>query len=111
MGGLRGGGKRGGKGSLPRYLLDQKVPPKIVIKMVSIILMFNYIPDKDIFREAMLLFHDEFSDYLNDHVKSNYLKPDEPWKLGGRTAGLQGQVGSNNGVISEGVYGRTISVA
>ena len=56
-----------------------------------------YIPDKDIFREAMLLFRDEFSDCLNDHVKSEYSKPDKPWKLGGRTDGLQGQVGSNNG--------------
>ena len=35
MGGTRGGGHRGGKGSLPRYLLEQGVPPKVMTKMMS----------------------------------------------------------------------------
>ena len=33
MGNTRGGGKRGGKGSLPRFLLDQGIPVKTMRKV------------------------------------------------------------------------------
>jgi hypothetical protein len=97
MGFTRGGGYRGGKGSLPRYLLKQGVPPKVMTKMMSLIIMFNYIPDDDVFEEAMKLFCKEFADHINNHVKENYLSPTDPKKLGGRAAGEQGQPGSNQG--------------
>ena len=35
MGFTRGGGIRGGKGSLARYLLDNRVPPKVMAKMMN----------------------------------------------------------------------------
>ena len=97
MGMTRGGGIRGGKGSLPRYLLDQGVPPKVMAKMMSIIIMFNYIPDDEVFEEAMKLFHEKYKDHINEHVMSFYLDPTNSMKLGGRACGEQGMVGSNNG--------------
>ena len=102
FGGSRGGGKRGGKGSLPRYLLDHGVTPKMMVKMMSKLLLFNYICEREVYRHAMLLFLDEYKDHVNSHVRSNYLDPDDPRKLGGRSAGVQGQVGSTNGLERRG---------
>ena len=45
----RGGGKRGGKGSLPRYLLDHNVPAKVMGKMMGTIMLFNFLPSPVIF--------------------------------------------------------------
>ena len=97
MGGTRGGGIRGGKGSLARYLLDQGVPPKVMTKMMVLIIMFNYIPDHVVFKEAMNLFIEDFKEYINEHLKDFYLDPTNPNKLGGRAVGQQGQTGSNQG--------------
>jgi hypothetical protein len=103
MGFTRGGGYRGGRGSLPRYLLKQGVPPKMMTKMMSIIIQFNYIPDDEVFEEAMTLFCEEFGEYTNKHVREYYLDPKKPKKLGGRAAGdYQGQVGSNQGGEAKG---------
>ena len=97
MGGFRGGGKRGGKGSLPRYLLDHKVPLATMTRMMSKLILFNYLPGVEEFRQAMILFLLEYDAFINDHIRANYLDPEHPHKLGGRVAGLPGQVGSTNG--------------
>ena len=47
-------------------------------------------------------FLDEYKDHVNPHVRSNYLDPDDPRKLGGRSTGVQGQVGSTNGLERRG---------
>ena len=93
----RGGGKRGPKGSLPRYLLDQGVDPRVVIRMMALIILFNYLPNKTIFKHAMTLFLSEFSEHVNNHVCRHYLNPLEPRLLGGRSVGPQGATGSTNG--------------
>ena len=41
--------------------------------------------------------YEEFGEHINEHVMSNYLDGTNPRKLGGRAAGKQGQVGSNQG--------------
>ena len=102
FGGTRGGGKRAGKGSLPRYLLDHGVPPTLMGKMMFKLLLFNYVGDRVVFRHGMLLFLDEYKNHINHHVRSNYLDPDDPRKLGGHSAGVQGQVGSTNGLERRG---------
>ena len=102
FGGTRGGGKRGGKGSLPRYLLDNKVPQKLMAEMMSKLLMFNFIRGRDVFKHAMMLFIEEYRSNINEHVRANYLDPCDPRKLGGRAAGIQGQVGSTNGLEKRG---------
>ena len=96
IGGTRGGGKRGGKDSLPRYLLDHNVPMKVMSRMMGKILLFNYLPDATVFYYAMQLFLDQYKDYVNDHMRTSYLDPACAQKLGGRAAGCQGQVGSTN---------------
>ena len=68
-----GKGKRGGKVSLLHYLLDYKIPPKVMAKMMSIMIFFNYIQSGKIFEKAMKLFYEEFGDPINDHWKRNYL--------------------------------------
>ena len=50
----------------------------------------------------MLLFLDEYKDNVNPHVRAKYLDPDDPRKLGGRSSGIQGQVGSTNGLERRG---------
>ena len=92
------GGGHGEKGSLPRYLLDHGVRPKMMGKMMSKLLLFNYVGEREVYRHVMLLFLDEYKDHVNPHVRSNYLDPDGPRKLGGRSAGVQGQVGNTNGL-------------
>ena len=94
MGNTRGGGKRGGKGTLPRYLLDQGVPSKVMASMLSLIILFNCIPDAEVSANAMSLFISEYGEHINDHVRQKYLDPKHPRKLGGRAAGPQGMVGS-----------------
>ena len=98
MGNTRGGGKRGGKGSLPRYLLDQGVPAKIMAAMISIIILFNSILNPSVFAHAMTLFIAEYDQYINQHVRDAYLEPNDPKRLGGRAAGRKGTVGGTNGV-------------
>ena len=41
--------------------------------MMSIIILFKYIPNKTIFEEAMKLLYEEFGDPINDHLKWKYL--------------------------------------
>ena len=50
----------------------------------------------------MLLFQDEFSDYINAHLKRTYLDPKRPENLGGRAAGIQATSSSSNGVEKRG---------
>ena len=102
MGLTRGGGKRGGKGSLPRYRLDHGVPPKIMTKMISIVLLLHWLPSKIEYEQAMLLFVDEFSQYINEHVKRTYLDPKRPENLGGRAAGVKATTSSTNGLEKRG---------
>ena len=98
MGNTRGGGKRGGKRSLPRYLLDQSVPAKVMASMLSLITLFFCVPNAVIFEQTMTLFLFEYSKHINKHVCNKYLDPKDPRKLGGRAADPQGMVGSTNGV-------------
>ena len=53
MGMTRGGGKRGGKGSLPHYLFDQGVPAKVMSSMLALLILFNCIPNALVFANAM----------------------------------------------------------
>ena len=100
-----GGGKRGGKGSLPRYLLDNLCPADIMAKIMAKIILFNFLPDADTYRVATKLLIDEYRDYINDHVLQNYLDPEDPNKIGGRVANeFQGQNGSTQGVERRGGY-------
>ena len=66
---IRGKGKRYGKFLLWCYLLDYKVSPKVLAKMMSILIFFNYIRNGKIFEEALKLFYEEFDDPINDHLK------------------------------------------
>ena len=97
MGNTRGGGKRGGKGCLPRYYLDQGVPAKVMLaSMLSLFILFNCVPNAVIFQQAMTLLLFEYSEHINKHVHNKYLDPKDPRKLGRRAAGPQGMVGSTN---------------
>ena len=89
MGLTRGGGKRGGKGSLPRYLLDNGVKPKVMAKMMSLVLLMLWLPSKLEYEQAMTLFVKEFKEHINDHVAKTYLDPEHSENLGGRAAGVK----------------------
>ena len=89
MGLTRGGGKRGGKGSLPRYVLDNGVKPKIMARMMSLVLLMLWLPSKLEYEQAMILFTKEFKEHINDHVAKTYLDPTHPENLGGRAAGMK----------------------
>ena len=102
MGLTRGGGKRGGKGSLPRYLLDHGVPPKVMSKMISLVLLLHYLPSKVEYEQAMLLFVKEFEVYINEHLRRTYLDPKRPENLGCRAAGPPATSSSTNGVEKRG---------
>ena len=58
--------------------------------------------EREVYRHAMLLFLDEYKDNVSPHVRANYLDPDDPRKLRGRSAGTQGQDGSTNGLERRG---------
>ena len=53
----KGGGKRGGKGLLPRFLMDHGCPGEVMAKLMAKIILFNYLPDK----ESIQCSHDEAS--------------------------------------------------
>ena len=73
MGLTRGGGKRGGKGSLPRYLLENGVKPKVMARMMSLVLLMLWLPSKLEYEQTMTLFVKEFKEHINGHVAKNYL--------------------------------------
>ena len=77
--------------------MDHKVSAKVTGRLMGTIMLFNYLPGPVIFLHAMTLLLHEYKDYINKHIRNNYLDPVNPHKLGGRTAGPQGQVGSTNG--------------
>ena len=107
MGFTRGGGKRGGKGSLPRYLLDNGVNPKVMARMMSLVLLMLYLPSKLEYEQAMILFTKEFKEHINDHVAKTYLDPKHPENLGGRAAGVKATCSSTNGVEKRGGHYKT----
>ena len=51
--------------------------------MMSIITMFNYIPDDEVFEEAMNLSRPQYGQYMNSHIIEFYLDPKDLMKLGG----------------------------
>ena len=102
MGFTRGGGKRGGKGSLPRYLLDNGVNPKVMARMMSLVLLMLWLPSKLEYEQAMSLFVNEFKEHINDHITKNYLDPKRPENLGGRAVGVKAISSSTNGVEKQG---------
>ncbi|KAL7526527.1 hypothetical protein ACHAXR_004886, partial [Thalassiosira sp. AJA248-18] len=132
--GVNGTSRRGAQGSFIRYLLDKKVPMRTVsktmdasvpltpyvipfdtlamamhTKMLSLVYLFNYLPDRETFRHAMNLFIEEFKELIPQearaHVLENYLDPDKPELIGGRAVGMQGMAGSTNGTER---WGRTV---
>lgn len=111
----RGGGKRGSKGSLSRYLLtNMGMCHKDMAKVVGDVHYGNYIPPK--YHEDYVAFNDllwhRHDDKLHlrnstkksdeekkkhvNHLKKTYLSPD-PCCSGGRAVGIEGQSGSNQG--------------
>ena len=68
MGLTRGGGKRDGKGSLPHYLLDNRVKPKVMARVMSLVLLMLWLPSKLEYEQANALFVKEFKEHSNDHV-------------------------------------------
>ena len=94
----RGGGYRGGKGSVHKALLDNNVPKDIVGKMVGLMIMMTFIPPHDIesYKSAIKLLIDEFGDYLSQNFRDQYLTGN-PTDLGGLCAGRPGEVASTNG--------------
>ena len=99
----KGGGKRGGKGSFCRYLLDHGCPAKVMAKIMDKIFKFNYLPCAETFKVATNLLISEYKEHLNEHVLAEYLDPNNPNKIGGRAANqFQGQNGSTQGVERRG---------
>jgi len=111
----RGGGKRGSKGSLSRYLLtNMGIGYKDMAKVVGDVHYGNYIPPKykqdyESFNELLWEKHDELLHLCNSkkktdeekkkhvsHLKKTYLS-DDPCCSGGRAVGIEGQSGSNQG--------------
>ena len=111
----RGGGKRGSKGSLSRYLLtNMGIGYKDMSKVVGDVHYGNYIPPKhkqdyDSFNELLWEKHDDLLHLRNskkktddektkhvNHLKKTYLSHD-PCCSGGRAVGIEGQSGSNQG--------------
>ena len=70
MGFTRSAGYRGGSGSLPKYLLEKDVLPKIITKMMSLIIKINDLTTAKHHEEVMVLLLTEFNAYNNDHVKN-----------------------------------------
>ena len=99
----RGGGYRGGKGSVHKALLDNDVPRRIIGKIVSLMIMMTFIPPDDIesYRTAVDLLLEEFDEYLSDNFRSQYLTGD-PNDLGGLCAGRSGEVASTQGAERRG---------
>lgn len=96
MGGMRGGVKRGGKGLLQQYFLNQKVPVEIMTKMMKKVMLFKYFPGRIMPGKAMRLFLKEYVKYVHSRVRKHYLDPPNPQKLCGCATGVQDQVGSTN---------------
>lgn len=94
----RGGGYRGGKGSIPKKLIEDGVPRKIVGKIVGLLLMMTFIApdDNETFNLAIDLLIDEYGEYLSKHLKETYLTKN-PNHLGGVCAGRAGEVASTQG--------------
>ena len=59
--------------------------------MMSIVIMFNYIPDDEVFEEAMNLFRAQYGQYMNSRIMEFYLCPKDSMKLGGRACGEKGR--------------------
>ena len=87
----RGGGYRGGRGSLPKALLDSNVPRKIMGKIVGLALMISYISpnDTEIFQTAVQMLQSEFKQYLSNSIIAQYLNGN-PNDFGGCCAGQAG---------------------
>ena len=64
---------RGGKGSLPHYLLGHKVSPKVMRKMMVLLLLCHWLPSKLEYEQAMLLFWDEFSTYIKKNASKELI--------------------------------------
>ena len=94
----RGGGYRGGKGSVHKALLDNNVQKDIVGKLVGLMIMMTFIPPHDIesYKSAIKLLINEFGDHLSQTFRNQYLTGN-PADLGGLCAGRPGEVASTNG--------------
>mmetsp|Transcript_10351 Transcript_10351/g.20739 ORF Transcript_10351/g.20739 Transcript_10351/m.20739 type:complete len:573 (+) Transcript_10351:1404-3122(+) len=94
----RGGGYRGGKGSIPRALLkfmSHREMGKVVHKLITM----NYADCADTVRYALELLKKEHN--FTDRIIKDYLNGDL-MDLGGRAAGRAGEVGSTQGLERKG---------
>ena len=94
----RGGGYRGGKGSVHKALLDSKVPREIISKIVGLLIMMTFIPPdkRESYETAVDLLIKEYGDFLSTNFRAQYLTKD-PNHLGGLCAGRAGEVASIQG--------------
>lgn len=94
----RGGGYRGGRGSLPKALLDNKVPRETMGKIIAYILMISYIApsDHEVFAHALQMLIQEFQPCFSANIIKQYLNGNR-FDLGGWCAGPPGNVASNQG--------------
>jgi hypothetical protein len=99
----RGGGFRGGKGSIVKALLDANVPRETVGKIVGHLIMMTYIApdDNETFHNAIQLLKHQYGEHLSTHICETYLTGN-PCDLGGICAGRAGEVGSTQGVERRG---------
>ena len=101
----RGGGYRGGKGSIHKALLDSKVPREIIAKIVGVLIMMTFIPPdkRESYSAAIDLLIKEYGDFLSKNFRAQYLTKD-PNHLGGLCAGRAGEVASTQGGERRGGY-------
>lgn len=95
----RGGGYRGGRGSIPRSCLNAGMSYKELAIVTHKLMCVNYAPCREIASEAIRLITAEHN--FSDHVIKEYLNGN-PLDLGGRGAGRDGECGSAQGVEKKG---------
>lgn len=101
--GSRGGGHRGGRGSLCRCLLNHGCSKKQMKKILGLVFMMSKIPCGCLedFRSAVKLLLEEFDKLLKPYVKKTYFSGD-PSDLGSHCSKRPGENMSTNGAESRG---------
>jgi len=94
----RGGGYRGGKGSVHKALIDNEVSRPNVGKIVGLMLLMTFIPptDNERYESAVDLLIKEYGEHLSANFRAQYLTKN-PNHLGGLCAGRAGEVASTQG--------------
>ena len=95
----RGGGYRGGRGSIPRSCLNAGMTYKELAIVTHKLMCVNYAPSANVATQAIHLIRREHK--FSEHVREEYLNGN-PLDLGGRGAGRPGECGSSQGVEKKG---------